>query len=60
MFLILDRLRVYPAARVRAWLAAHEAEIDVFYLPADARELNPDEGPNADIKQAVIRKVPPR
>src|SRR4051794_24332857 len=60
VFLILDRLRVHQAARVRAWLAAHRAKIEVFYLPAYSPELNPDEGLNADLKQVVTRKAPAR
>jgi transposase len=60
VFLILDRLRVHRAARVRDWLAAHRAKIEVFYLPAYSPELNPDEGLNADLKQVVTRKAPAR
>ena len=57
VFLILDRLPVHRAASVRAWLAEREAEIEVFYLPPYSPELNPDEGLNADLKQAVTRKA---
>jgi transposase len=32
----------------------------VFYLPPYSPELNPDEGLNADLKQAVTRKAPAR
>ena len=60
VFLILDRLRVHRAARVRDWLAEHRARIEVFYLPAYSPELNPDEGLNADLKQAVTRRAPAR
>jgi transposase len=60
VFLILDRLRVHQAARVRAWLAEHRAKIEVLYLPAYSPELNPDEGLNADLKQVVTRKAPAR
>jgi transposase len=60
VFLILDRLQVHRAARVRAWLAEHRARIEVFYLPAYSPELNPDEGLNADLKQVVTRKAPAR
>jgi transposase len=60
VFLILDRLRVQRAAPVRDWLAAHRADIEVFYLPAYSPELNPDEGLNADLKQAVTRTAPAR
>lgn len=57
VFLILDRLSVHRAAKVRAWLAGREAEIELFYLPPYSPELNPDEGVNADLKQAVTRQA---
>ena len=60
VFLILDRLPVHRSAKVRAWLAGREAEIEVFYLPGYSPELNPDEGVNGDLKQAVTRKAPAR
>src|SRR5689334_12999378 len=60
VFLILDRLPVHRSAKVRAWLAGREAEIEVFYLPGYSPELNPDEGLNSDLKQAVTRKEPAR
>ncbi|MFL4983451.1 MAG: transposase, partial [Xanthobacteraceae bacterium] len=60
VFLILDRLRVHQAARVRAWLAERRAKIEVLDLPAYSPELNPDEGLNADLKQVVTRKAPAR
>ena len=60
VFLILDRLQVHRAGPVRTWLAAHHAEIEVFYLPPYSPELNPDEGLNADLKQAVTRRAPTR
>ena len=60
VFLILDRLPVHRSAKVRAWLAGREAEIEVFYRPGYSPELNPDEGINGDLKQAVTRKEPAR
>jgi transposase len=60
VFLILDRLPVHRSAKVRAWLAGREAEIEVFHLPGYSPELNPDEGVNGDLKQAVARKEPVR
>ena len=60
VFLILDRLRVHRARQVHDWLNEHRTEIEVFYLPAYSPELNPDEGLNADLKQAVTRKAPAR
>jgi transposase len=60
VFLVLDRLPVHRARPVRAWLAGREAEIEVFYLPPYGPDLNPDEGLDADLKQAVTRKAPAR
>ncbi len=60
LFLILDNLRVHHAKPVKAWLAEHANEIEVFYLPSYSPELNPDEMANADIKQAVTKFAPAR
>ena len=60
VFLILDRLPVHRSAKVRAWLVGREAEIEVFFLPGYSPELNPDEGVNGDLKQAVTGKQPAR
>lgn len=60
VFLILDRLKVHRARLTRDWLAEHRSEIEVHYLPPYSPELNPDEGVNADLKQAVTRKAPAR
>ena len=60
VFLILDRLPVHRSAKARDWLVGREAEIEVFYLPGYSPELNPDEGLNGDLKQAVTRKEPAR
>jgi transposase len=59
-FLILDRLQAHRARLTRDWLADHRSEIEVHYLPPYSPELNPDEGVNADLKQAVPRKAPAR
>ncbi len=60
VFLILDRLRAHRARMTQDWLAEHRSEIEVHYLPPYSPELNPDEGVNADLKQAVPRKAPAR
>jgi hypothetical protein len=60
IFLILDRLRAHRARMTQDWLAEHRPEIEVHYLPSYSPELNPDEGVNADLKQAVPRKAPAR
>lgn len=53
VFLILDNLRVHHAKVVKAWLAEHKDEIEVFYLPSYSPELNPDEYMNCDLKAGV-------
>ncbi|WP_197370838.1 IS630 family transposase [Ralstonia pseudosolanacearum] len=60
IFLVLDNLRVHHAKPVKAWLAANKERIEVFYLPSYSPELNPDEMPNADLKQAVTKLAPAR
>jgi len=35
-------------------------KIEVFYLPSYSPELNPEERLNADLKQAIGKKVPVR
>src|SRR5215213_6163433 len=58
--LILDRLQAHRARLTRGWLAQHRSEIEVHYLPPYSPGLNPDEGVNADLKQAVPRRAPAR
>ena len=60
VFLILDNLGVHHCKPVKAWLAEHVADIEVFYLPSYSPELNPDERLNADLKHAIGTKVPVR
>src|ERR671917_377983 len=60
VFLILDRIRVHRARLVQDWLAEHGSSIEVHYLPPYSPDLNPDEGVNADLKQAVPRRAPAR
>ena len=60
VYLILDNLRVHHARRVKDWLADHDEEIEVFYLPSYSPELNPDECLNADLKDGVTRRTPAR
>jgi transposase len=57
VFLIVDNLKFHHAKRVRAWLASHAHEIELFYLPAYAPEHNPDEYLNNDLKQK-LRQAP--
>ena len=60
VFLILDNLSVHHCKPVKAWLAQHPEQMEVFYLPSYSPELNPEERLNADLKQAIRRKVPAR
>jgi transposase len=60
VLLILDRLKAHRARLTRGWLAQHRSEIEVHYPPPYSPELNPDEGVNADLKQAVPRMAPAR
>jgi transposase len=56
----LDNLRVHHAKVFKAWLAEHEDEMRVFYLPSYSPELNPDEYLNCDLKAGVHSGKPAR
>ena len=60
VFLILDNLGVHHCKPVKAWLAEHPAQMEVFDLPSYSPELNPQERLNADLKHVIRRKVPAR
>ena len=60
VFFILDNLRVHHSKGVKAWVAERTDKIELFYLPSDSPELNPEERLNADLKQALYTKVPVR
>jgi len=60
VFLILDNLGVHHCKPVKAWLAEHHAQMEVFYLPRYSPELNPEERLNADLKPVIRSKVPAR
>ena len=53
VFLIIDNLRVHHGKLVAAWLLKHQDQIEVFFLPPYAPELNPDEYLNHALKQYV-------
>ena len=59
IFLILDNLGVHHCKPVKAWLAQHKEQMEVFYLPSYSPELNPEEL-NADLKHRIRSKVPVR
>ena len=52
--MIVDRLRVHRARKVRAWVEAHADQIELYYLPAYSPHLNPDEVLNQDVKSNAI------
>ena len=53
VFLILDNLRVHHGKIVAKWLEKHKDEIEVFFLPPYAPEINPDEYLNHALKKSV-------
>jgi len=53
----VDNLRVHHSKPVKAWLADHSNQIEIFYLPSYSPELTPDERLNADLKHAIGAKV---
>ncbi len=53
IFLILDNLRVHHSKKVAAWVEARKEQIELFFLPAYAPVLNPDEYLNGDLKQQL-------
>lgn len=56
ILLIADRLQAHKAAEVTAWLEAHKSQLEIFYLPAYAPEMNPVEYLNNDLKGAVNKE----
>ena len=59
VFLIVDNLTVHHARKVKAWVASHAHEIELFYLPAYAPEHNPDEYLNNELKQQLRQQPQP-
>lgn len=53
IFLIVDGLRAHKTPEVQAWVTKHKDELEVFYLPRYAPEVNPDEYLNNDLKGQV-------
>ncbi|MDT0430326.1 IS630 family transposase [Streptomyces sp. DSM 41770] len=50
--LIVDRHPAHRSKTVRAWLAEHNDEVELHFLPSYSPELNPDELVNADLKRS--------
>ena len=53
VFLIVDHLSAHETPEVGQWVAAHRDQIEVFYLPRYAPELNAEELLNNDLKGTV-------
>ena len=60
VFLIVDRHPAHRAKKVRAWVATHSEQIELFHLPPYSPELNPDEMLNQDVKSNAVRRRRPR
>ena len=53
VFLMLNNLRVHHSKPVKAWALENAKNIELFYLPSDSSELNPEERLNADLKRCT-------
>lgn len=60
VLLIVDNLKVHHSRPVKEWLALHQDQIAIFYLPSYSPERNPDEYLNGDLKASLGIKPPPR
>jgi transposase len=60
VYVIADNLRVHHGKKVKAWAAAREGEIELYYIPSYSPELNPDEYLNRDLKKNVHGRRAPR
>lgn len=60
VFMILDNHRVHHSKLVKAWLAKHTEQIELFFLPSYSPELNPDEYLNGNLKQKIRSGMPAR
>jgi transposase len=57
LFLIVDNHSIHKSAAVRLWQEEHP-ELELFFLPPYAPEINPDEYLNNDVHAHVARKRP--
>jgi transposase len=57
IFLIVDNHSIHKSTAVRCWREDHP-EIELFFLPPYAPEINPDEYLNNDVHAHVARKRP--
>jgi transposase len=59
VLLILDRHTAHRSAEVKAWLARHATQLEVFFLPGYSPDLNPDEFLNQDVKSNALGRQRP-
>jgi hypothetical protein len=57
--LIVDRHSAHRSKAVRVWLADHEDQVELHFLPSYSPELNPDELINADLNVACPTSTGP-
>jgi len=60
LYLIVDGHPVHRSRKVRDWLARHQDQIALFFLPPYSPELNPDELLNQDLKTNALGRHRPR
>ena len=53
-------MRVHHSKLVKAWVAGHSEQIELFYLPSYSPQLNPEERLNAELTQELGKRVPVR
>jgi transposase len=58
LLLIMDRLSAHRSREVRAFLAAHRADVVIEWLPSYAPELQPEELCNGLVKHATANALP--
>jgi transposase len=56
LILLLDRARFHGSKAVRAWVRQHRKQLQIYFLPRHAPELNPDEQVWNEIKNNQLRK----
>lgn len=58
LLIVWDRLNAHRARATQRFLAAHEGQLAVAFLPAYAPELNPEEQCNAWVKRDMQNALP--
>lgn len=59
VYLIVDGHPVHRSVKVREWVAANAAKIELFLLPSYSPDLNPDEFLNNDVKANALGRRRP-